>query len=193
MRTRLPLLVIVCVAGILVGGLILIRPAKFSKFEGNAPVLTLAFQYPEGWRLEQEEGTIDPYRKVRLLGPRNREDTYTCYISVTGFPKKELGGKFETLDEFARHYKQHLLANARIEAEGASLIAGQNGIDLTTSSTIPPLYKHGLKAIEIPVKTRTVFIQNGSYLYQIIYGADVRDYGLHAQAFEHLLKTLRFQ
>lgn len=167
--------------------------AKFSKYQGNEPGLTVAFQYPEGWRLQQEKGAIDRYRKVRLLGPRNQEDTYTCYISVAGFPKKTEGGKFDTLEEFARNYKDHLLANTQIETEAARTVSGQRALDLTVSYVIPPLYEHNLKPIEIPVKTRTLFAQKGSTLYQITYGADAREYDLHAQAFEQLLKTLRLQ
>ena len=194
--------IIFCAAVVLsAGGLVFMKrgdwvrkpEAKFSKFQGYDAELRVAFQYPEGWRLEQEKGTIDRYQKVRLLGYRNQEGTYTCYLSVVGFPKKESGGKFETLEEFARNYKEHLLIDSKIEAEVAHSVAGQKAIDLTVSYTIPPLYKHGLKAIEIPVKTRTLFAQKGPYLYQITYSADAREYDLHAQAFEQLLKTFRFQ
>ena len=45
----------------------------------------------------------------------------------------------------------------------------------------------------MPVKTRTAFFRHGSYLYECAYSADAREYAAHAQAFERVLASLRFQ
>jgi hypothetical protein len=43
------------------------------------------------------------------------------------------------------------------------------------------------------VKTRTVLLRRGPYLYEIAYSADAREYAAHAQAFDRILASLRFQ
>ncbi|MBI3615897.1 MAG: hypothetical protein HY211_05200 [Candidatus Omnitrophica bacterium] len=168
-------------------------PSGFTQYQGRDPGLKLTFHYPAGWRLQEEQGTIDRYRQVRLLGPRNSEDTYTPYFSVAGAPLRADGGRFEDLAERVVTYKAHVPADAKIEKETARLVGGEKAFDITVAYTVPPLHRPGLKAIPIPVKTRTLFLQKGRYLYEIIHSADAREYGLQERAFGQLLKTLRFQ
>jgi hypothetical protein len=66
-------------------------------------------------------------------------------------------------------------------------------MDVAITYVIPPLHTHGLKPIEIPVKTRTVIFQREAYVYQLTFSADAREYDQHAQAFEQLLQSFRFQ
>lgn len=165
----------------------------FAQYQGREGGLLLTFQYPAAWRLQEEQGKIDLYRQVRVMGPRNSEDTYTCYLSVSGAPLKKHGGRFESAKERLAIYKGHLFSDGKVDRERERTFAGEKASDITVSYTIPPLHERGLKPIPIPVKTRTLFFEKGAYLYELIYSADSREYDLHVKAFEQLLKTFRFQ
>ena len=58
-------------------------------YKGTDARLSVTFRYPATWRLQEERGKVDPYSEVRLMGPRNRENTYTCSLIVRGSPLKE--------------------------------------------------------------------------------------------------------
>ena len=166
---------------------------RFVLYQGQGLGLSLTFRYPEDWRLQEEEGAIDLYRQVRLLGPRNREDTYTPYLSVAAAPVKAEGGRFEDLTERIGLYRANLPVGAKLEQEGERVVGGERGLDLTIRYVIPPLHHKGLKNLPIPVKTRTLFFQRDRTLYEVIYSADAREYDLYAKVFEELLKSLHFQ
>lgn len=169
------------------------RMGSYVEYTGSDPAFMIAFHYPKGWKLQEERGTIDVYRQVRVLGPRNEEDTYTPYVSVRGSPLKSFGGKHHNVQELINSYKQHLFHDATIESERQRTVAGIRTTDLTASFIIPPQHKPKLKAIPIPVKTRLLFLEKDPYLYELIYSADAREYERHSEAFERLIKTFRFQ
>lgn len=164
-----------------------------TKYAGNDTRLQVEFRYPAGWQVQEERGKTDVYSEVRLLGPRNRDDTYTCAIAVRGSPAKAYGGKHETLVELVKHYTSHLFKDATILSENDRVVDGTHATELTVSYTIPPLHLPGLKAVEIPVKAHALFLEKDPYLYELIYSADAREYDRHADAFEQLIKTFRFQ
>jgi len=64
---------------------------------------------------------------------------------------------------------------------------------LTVAYTIPPLHHRDVKPKEIPVTTRTLFLEKSPYLYQLVYSSDAREYDQHAESFDHLVSTFRFQ
>ena len=163
------------------------------KYEGDDARLKVEFRYPAGWRLQEERGTIEVYSEVRLLGPRNRDDTYTCTIAVRGSPAKAYGGKHETLSDVVKNFTSHLFKEANILSEKDRVVAGTRAKELTVSYTIPPLHLPSLQAMEIPVKARALFLEKEPYFYELIYSADAREYDLHADAFEQLIKTFRFR
>lgn len=165
----------------------------YTAYRGQEPGLTLTFQYPAAWRLQEERGKVDKYRQVRVLGPRNADATYTCYVTVRSSPQQSHGGKYERVEELVRNYKDHQFVGSVVEVDRRKTVAGVSAYDLTVSYTVPPQHKPNLKPIPIPVKTRTVFLEKSPYLYELRYSADAREYGQHSQAFERLLKTLRFQ
>ena len=153
----------------------------------------VTFRYPSGWRLREEEGRMEVFRQIRLLGPRNADDTYTCSIAVWGSPLKAYGGRHGSVDGLVRHYTTHLFNGSRVVAEGRRRVGGVSATDLTVSYTIPPLHQPGLKAIAIPVMTRTVFLERNPYLYELSYSADARESDRSQQAFDLVLATFRFQ
>lgn len=165
----------------------------FSKYHGGQPGLLVDFEYPKEWELQEEQGQVEKYRKVRLVGPRNAEDTYDSSISAVVYPLKKDGGRFEALDGLVRNFKEHQIGPARFEQEKMGVIGGHPAVDITVSTVIPPLLHDGVKPLEIPVKSRTIFFQRGESLYRITYSADSRMFDSHSKEFEHLLGSLQFR
>lgn len=162
------------------------------EYRGNAPELSVTFRYPKGWRLQEEAGTMERYRQVRVLGPRNHDDTYTCYLSVRGAPVKSHGGKYATIHELIGSYRAYAFRDATVEAEAQPTVSGLKAREMTVSYVVPPQHKPRLKPIAIPVKTRILFLEKGPYLYEVSYSADAREYDQRAGAFDRLIKSFRF-
>ena len=161
-------------------------------YHGTTPPLVVSLAYPSAWRLTEEVGSRERYAQVHLLGPRNAEDTYTAYIAVRGVvPDGE--GAMGGLDERVRRYADELLEGTTIESLRPTSLQHAEARDLLVAFTVPPLFHPGLKSLPIPVKTRTVFLRRGAYLYEVIYSADAREYAAHAPAFERVLASLRFR
>ena len=166
--------------------------AHYVAYVGNDPALQVTFEYPQGRSVQEETGQVERFRQVRLMGPRNRDDSYTAYLSVLGTPLKAYGGKYPNKEEFLRNYTSHLQQGAQIVSTTSTKISGAAAIDITVSYTMPPWHHQDLKAVEVPVKARTIVVEKPPYLYQLTYSADAREYDAHAPAFEHLRKTFRF-
>ena len=175
------------------GGLSAHAMGQYTVYTGSEPGLMVSLEYPEGWTLHEERGKIERYREARIHGPRNQDDTYTSYLVVRGSPVTSFGGRHGSLDELVAHYKAHLIRDTRIVSEHEAAVADTNATDLTVSYTLPPLLHKGIKPLAVPVKTRTVFVENSPYIYELIYSADAREYDRYAEAFEHVLKTFRFR
>ena len=161
-------------------------------YRGTTPPLAVSLAYPSEWRLTEEMGSRERYAQVRLLGPRNAEDTYTTYIAVRGVVPDEEGAPVEGLDERVRRYANELLDGTSLESIQPTSLQHAEARDLVVAFTVPPLFRSGLKALPIPVKTRALFLRRGAYLYELIYSADARDYAAHAPVFERVLASLRF-
>ena len=162
-------------------------------YRGSAPPLDLSLAYPSQWRLTEEAGSRERYVQMRLLGPRNAEDTYTANITVRGVVPGGEGTVVEDLDERVRRYADELLDGTTVESIQPTSLQHAEARDLLVSFTVPPLFHPGFKSLPIPVKTRTVFLRRGAYLYEVIYSADAREYAAHAPAFERVLASLRFR
>ena len=163
------------------------------EYVGSDPVLKVRFEYPRTWSLREEHGQIDVYRLVRLLGPRNQDDSYTAYIAIQGAPLKDAGGKFQHLEEAVASYTSHLAPGATLVSSTSTQVAGAPAQDLFVTYTMPSWHHRGLKAVEIPIKARAVFVALGPYLYHLSYSADAREYDRHAEVFEQALRTFRVQ
>ena len=97
-----------------------------------------------------------------------------------------------------QHYRELLPEGARVDHDEVRQLDWRAAHDLVVSYTIPPRRFHaGLPgsapSLEIPVTTRTLFLENGSRLYELVYSADARDYRKFVSVFERLLETLAFR
>ena len=157
------------------------------------PVLPSAFLYPASWSIREERGRLEPSVQLRLLGVRNGEDTYTCFISIRSRPVQAAGGLSLHITDLIRQHTERLLEGAIIDDRHATHIAGLPAEELTVSYTIPPLYHQGLKPLAIPVTTRTVLLERGGYGYELVYSADAREYARYEPVFNRVLASLQFE
>ena len=162
-------------------------------YPGAEADLPVSFEYPSDWRLMEERGVTESYHAVRLLGPRNADDTYTAYFVVRAFPVQPPGSRYADQRALVSHILTHLPDGASVDPQATRPLDGASADEWTVEYTIPPLHHVGRKAVKIPVKTRTVVVQRGPLLYEIAYSADERNYEAHLPAFEGLLSSLQFR
>jgi len=166
----------------------------YDEYVGSAPLLTVRFQYPAGWSLQEEQGQQQPFRQVRIMGPRNADETYRCYLAVLATPMAAAGGAHASVEEMARQYAGHLQRDAQVVASQDASLAGAKGRDLTVSYTQSAWRFHGVhQPGPVPVKVRTLLLQKGATLYQLTLSADAREYERYAPVFERLLRSFQFQ
>ena len=165
---------------------------QYVTYAGKDPMPKVGFQYPSGWKLKEEQGRTETYSQVRILGKRNPDDTYTCYIAVIKSPLKNAGGRYESVDEFYEQYKARFLEGTKIVSDSNSEVAQTDSRDMVISYVMPPPFQHGLKPIEIPIRTRTLVFIKGQDFYQIIFSADEREYASLENVFSKLLETFKF-
>ena len=157
------------------------------QYQTKNPLLGLKIVYPAEWRLAEERGGREPYAELRVVGPRNQEDTYSASMVV-----RATAGD-ESLAARARTYQDLLPDDAVVESRAARRLQQVSAQEFVVSWVVPPLFRSGLKAQPIPVKTRTVLFRRGASLYELIYSADAREYDRYAGAFDRLLASLRFE
>ena len=185
---------LVCAAALTAVTAGLAEPAPSTlTYPGLEADLPVFFEYPSDWRLTDERGAVETYHAVRLQVSRNAEDTYTAYLVVRAFPVQPPGSRYATQRTFVNHLLANLPDGASADPQTTRPVTGVVADDFTVTYTIPPLHHAGRKAVKIPVKTRTVVVEHGPFLYELAYSADERDYDAHLFAFEGLLSSLQFR
>jgi hypothetical protein len=172
-----------------------VSPARASAaartYAGTRPMLRLTFAYPDGWRLAEDEGRLEPYHAVRLLGPRNAAGTYTAYIALTGRPAEEPDGTPRTTGRIMAKYRRALPDGAEVVSQRVYPMAGTLAEELVVSYLLPPMHRHGATAAaSTPVTTRTILLVRGDVLYELEQSADSREAAPAAAAFDQLLASL---
>lgn len=162
-------------------------------YRGADSALGVSLEYPPSWRLVEEQGRVEPYAAVRLLGPRNAEDTYTASMTVRGWLMPREADQAEDADEQVRRYTSQLIDGALVESDVRRRQWGTEVRDLIVAYTVPPLHRSGLQPVPIPVRTRSLFLRRREYAYHVAYSADAREYAAHEDAFDAVLASLRFR
>ena len=168
-------------------------PEPPATYVGTESSVSVRFEYPAGWHLTEEHGTIDAYVSVRILGPRNAQGSYTAYIVVRSSPLQANGGLYPSARALVDHFLETAPAGAVVESRAATPVDGQPADDLTLSYTIPPFFHKGLVPVATQVKTRLLALERPPYLYELTYSADAQEYDTDAALFGRLVKSLRFR
>ncbi|HEX9779823.1 MAG TPA: hypothetical protein VGB20_01265 [bacterium] len=165
-------------------------PMTRDRYEGSDLGFPAAFDIPSGWKLEHERGTIDPYAQIRLLGPRNADDTFRAMLAVRAYPRESGPPQHDSAGAWLAHLKAHLPPGAMIERELTRDVAGRPATDLTAAYVIPPLHRPGLPAVEIPVRMRTIVTQTGGHVVEVMGSSDAREFEWLAPRLDALLRSL---
>jgi len=119
-------------------------------FTSKNPRLDFEFLYPAAW--EVREFDRDGHSEVFILGPRNREDTFSLTITVHVFPSQEQEGKYATVAEVVEDYRRknrQLLGFREISRAWGTLV-GVDAMEIEISYTFP-LPVNNVNAKETPI------------------------------------------
>ena len=180
-------------------GALLMAPAWWlGRHPGRIPSFTAAprraaaplnVQYPVGWRVEHDQGRRESYQQVRLIGPRNAEDTYTAFIAIRVRPRQEEGGWYERIEDLMRQTMDHTVEGSTVDGPRAAQVAGLPAEELVVSSTLTLRPEHGLRPGPIPVKSRAVFFARERAFYEVVFSADAREYAPLEPEFDEMLRS----
>ena len=147
------------------------------------------FAIPAGWQVERDDGRRETYQQVRLLGPRNQEDTYTAFMAIRVRPLRAEAGWYEHIAELVRQEADGALEGSLVDGPHPVRLAGLPAQELTVSVTLRPPAHHEFPPGEVPLITRAVFFEHDHAGYEIMYSADAREYARYEPAFTALLDS----
>lgn len=163
----------------------------YKLFVSKNPRLDFSFLYPGSWEVREIEER--DYSEVFIIGPRNKDDTYSLSLSVSVIPRREAGGEFDTLDELMKHYLGKNKGSPGFKeisvAEGT--FASLEAVEFVISYVMPlPLNAVEPKATTI--LERRIITARGPYFYELTYGAVEKDYYAFLDAFRRVARTFEF-
>lgn len=152
-----------------------------------------SFHYPKDWTLRESEGAAEKYFQVHLFGKINQEVGFGPSVTVTVYPKKESGGKFETWQEFAKVYAANMqkLKGCKLESEKMVTLTCQalaKDIELSFFLRLP-LYKTSAK--DVLIKEKTLIFEKGANLYVVSYKNLSTDYVPYEPIFKRLIGSFK--
>jgi len=161
-------------------------------FTSANPRLNFEFLYPAAWQVREFDW--EGHSEVFILGPRNRDDTFSLTITVHVFPAQEGKGKYATVAEVVEDYlrkNRHLLNFREISRVWGTLM-GVEAIETEISYTIP-LPINNVNAKETPIMERRIVFKKGSQFYELAYTAVTEDYYAYLESFEDAVRTFKFR
>ena len=161
-------------------------------FASTNPRLDFEFLYPAAWQVREFDR--DGHSGVFILGPRNRDDTFSLTITVHVFPAWERKGKFATVAEVVEDYlrKSRRLANFREISRARGTLVGVDAVEIEISYAIP-LPINNVNAKETPIMERKIVLQKGPQFYELAYTAVAEDYYAYLESFRDAVSTFKFR
>ena len=161
-------------------------------FTSTNPRLDFKFLYPGAWQVREfdQEG----HSGVFILGPGNRDDTFSLTITVHVFPAWERKGKFATVAEVVEDYlrKSRQLANFREISRARGALVGVDAVEIEISYTIP-LPINNANAKETPIMERKIVFKKGPQFYELAYTTVTEDYYAYLESFRDAVSTFKFR
>ncbi|MBC8448420.1 MAG: hypothetical protein H8D78_11785 [Chloroflexi bacterium] len=154
--------------------------------------LDFEFLYPAVWQVREFDR--EGHSEVFILGPRNRDDTYSLAITVHVFPAQEQKGKYATVAEAVEDYlrKSRRLPNFREISQAHGTLAGAEAVELAISYTIP-LPPNSMNPKDTPIIERRIILKRKGRFYELIYRAVEEDYYAFLTAFKTVIHTFEFR
>jgi hypothetical protein len=161
-------------------------------FTSTNPRLDFEFLYPAAWQVREFDR--DGHSTIFILGPRNREDTFSLTITVHVFPSQEQKGKFATVAEVVEAYlrKSCQLANFREVSRAWGTLVGVDAVEIEISYTMSlPLNNMDVK--DTTIMERKIMFKKGSQFYELAYTAVAEDYYTYLESFKDAVRTFKFR
>jgi hypothetical protein len=161
-------------------------------FTSTNPRLDFEFLYPAAW--EVREFDRDGHSEVFILGPRNRDDTFSLTITVHVFPAWEQKGKFATVAEVVEDYlrKNRQLSDFREISRARGTLVGVDAVEIEISYTmLLPL--NNVDAKDTPIIERKIVFKKGAQFYELAYTAVTEDYYAYLESFRDVVSTFKFR
>ena len=161
-------------------------------FTSANPRLNFEFLYPAAWQVREFDQ--DGHSEVFILGPRNRDDTFSLTITVHVFPAQERKGKYATVAEVVEDYlrKNRRLLNFREISRAWGTFLSVDAVEIEISYTIP-LPINNVNAKETPIMERKIMFKKGSQFYELTYTAVAEDYYTYLESFKDAVSTFKFR
>lgn len=165
---------------------------NYDKFTSTNPRFDFSFLYPSDWQVREVKG--EDYDEVFILGPRNREDTYSLALIVRVTPTREKGGQYTGLGELIADYLARSERSTKFQeiSRAYGSLAGVKAMEIEIGYTIP-LPINTLNPKDTPIVERRIFLQKGGYFYEAIYRAVEEDYFTYLEAFKNMMRTFEFR
>ena len=158
-------------------------------YQGTAPELRVTFEYPAGWRLQEERGRQDAYVEARLLGPRNAAGTYTAMMVVRSVPAGQAWTPEDGVEELVARLTDRTFDQPAVDSRRVMGAPGRLVREVQVSYTIPALHSAGLSGEPIPGRVWALFMESQGFVYEISYSAEAGEFPVYARLFEELLET----
>ena len=154
--------------------------------------LDFEFLYPAAWQVREFDR--DGHSVAFILGPRNRDDTYSLTITVHVFPAWERKGKFATVAEVVEDYlrKSRQLASFREISRAQGTLVGVDAIEIEIGYSIP-LPINNVNSKETPIIERKIIFKKGAQFYELTYAAVAEDYYAYLESFRDAVSTFKFR
>ncbi len=154
--------------------------------------LDFKFLYPGAWQVREfdQEG----HSGVFILGPRNRDGTFSLTITVHVFSAWERKGKFATVAEVVEDYlrKSRQFANFREISRARGALVGVDAVEIEISYTLP-LPINNVDAKDTPIMERKIVFKKGHQFYELAYTAVAEDYYAYLESFGDAVSTFKFR
>jgi hypothetical protein len=161
-------------------------------FTSRNPRLDFEFLYPAAWQVREFDR--NRHSEVFILGPRNREDTFSLGMTVHVFPAQEQEGKYATVAEVAEDYlrKHRQLLDFREISRARGSLVGADAVEIEISYTMS-LPLNDLDAKDTPIMERRIVFKKGAQFYELTYTAVAEDYYTYLESFQDAVRTFKFR
>lgn len=161
---------------------------EYAKFTSDNPRLDFTFLFPSAWQVREVTGR--DYDEVFILGPVNREGTYSLALIVRRSPARAIAGRYASLRELLADYlaQTQRSANFREISQAQGTLAGVDAIEIEVGYSMP-LPLNSLKPKETQILERRILLQRDGYSYEIVYRGADEDYYRYLDVFKNMVRT----
>ena len=154
--------------------------------------LDFEFLYPAAWQVREFDR--DGHSEVFILGPRNREDTFSLGMTVHVFPAQEQEGKHatvaEVVEDFVRKHRQ--LSDFREISRAQGTLVGADAVEIEIGYTMLLPFNNP-DAKDTPIVERRIIFKRGFQFYELTYTAVAEDYYAYLESFQDAVRTFKFR